>query len=494
MKTIIKYLCLVLFLTNAHVLFAQSISGKTNVCPNITERYTFSPSTCSMTWGVIQGPGNPRIVRQTSTFIDVEFPEVTSANTTFHLNANYSCGGSNIGNATLDVTVQPTNPPTSTTKNVECGYTGTVIFQRGLEGPNQNVTWTTNTGWPIASGPKVYHDKFNVYFYEIEYQVTNFNGGFVKLSAASSCSTVPAEEHTYNITRSPVNNLPAPVYTQRPSSGCTLTSNVFSVQPYEGAISYTWTADRITTKINGQTSPVTISAADNGHTVTFEDSNSDYVANISVSAQTSCGQTLAAATKLNIGHPIGSVTIFGPDKVTAGSIFVDYFLRASNVSMPTGSQVEWLSIPPDWTTLNYLANNTGIELGVGNQPGYIQAAVTVCGVRRGISKYVAIGTGGPIPPVPPLAVAKAGTKLNFSVYPNPATNNLSIVIPEQMQTISKGKIEVTVFDNNGVVQYREFIAAAKNTHSIDVSRLIPGTYTVKILSGTKQATAKFIRQ
>jgi hypothetical protein len=481
-------------------LIAQSIVGPTSVCPNTTVRYTFTPTGCAaLIWGAVQGPGTVTVVGQAANYIDLRFPQVTSS-APFRLNAGYNCAGLG-GNATLDVTVQPPAEISTSSQAISCGFTGIQTFKYGLVGGNHNVTWTTNTGWPIATAPRIYEDRFGVYFYEIQYNVNNINSGFVKLSAAgTTCSNAVDVEHTFNITRTPSNNLPAPVFSERPASQqCVLATNTFSVQPYAGAISYTWTSDLSTTKINGQTPPVTISAADNGNTVTMTEPNKDYVANITVTAQSTCGQTLPATARLTIGYPLGAVKLTGPDEVTAGAIFADYYLQSNPLGLLSGAQsIDWFQIPAGWSILHYLANNTGIEVGVGNQPGYIQLSVKICGVTRGISKYISIG-GGSIPPVPPLKMNDAAIKLNVSVYPNPATNNINLVIPEQMQpnaktAAQKDKLEVTIFDTNGVIQYRERIAATRNTHTIDVSRLLPGAYTIQLLSGTKQGTAKFIRQ
>lgn len=503
MKTILRHLFfLVLFLMNAHLsLSAQSITGQTTVCPNTTVRYTFTPTGCSLVWGNVQGPGDVTVVAKAANYIDLQFPRSTST-ASYRLNASYSCAGlpTPVGNATLDVTVKPSEQISSTSQVISCGFTGLQTFKMALVGPNQRVTWTTNTGWPVATPPTIYPDRFDLYFYEIGYNVNNFNSGSVKISVAGTCSNAVDIEHTYNITRSPSNNLPAPVFTARPSSQCVLTTNTFAVQTYADAISYTWNADLPTTKINGQTPPVTISAANNGHTVTITDPNTDYVSNISVTSQTTCGNTLPATYKLRIGYPLGTITLSGPDEVPAGATPINYFLQSNPTGFLSNVQsVDWFEIPVGWTISHYLNNNTGIQVAAGSKPGYIQLYVKACNVTRGLSKYISIGSGGPIPPFAPLTVNEATAKLNVSVYPNPATNSLNLVIPEQMRlnaktAASKDKLEVTIFDINGVMQYRERIAATRNTHTIDVSRLLPGAYTIQVLSGTKQGTAKFIHQ
>jgi hypothetical protein len=83
--------------------------------------------------------------------------------------------------------------------------------------------------------------------------------------------------------------------------------------------------------------------------------------------------------------------------------------------------------------------------------------------------------------------------LPFSVYPNPASNNLLIdVAPKQ-----SGRFAIMVYDPAGKIIQQQTASCTQNSHivqSINISKLAAGFYQVKILMPDKTSlTGKFIK-
>lgn len=82
---------------------------------------------------------------------------------------------------------------------------------------------------------------------------------------------------------------------------------------------------------------------------------------------------------------------------------------------------------------------------------------------------------------PELGVDEVNSKL-FRIYPNPATDVISIAGVDE-------NTQVSIFDLNGrKLQQRQ------NTQQIDVSNLQSGIYLVEISSTAKRQTLRFIKQ
>lgn len=75
----------------------------------------------------------------------------------------------------------------------------------------------------------------------------------------------------------------------------------------------------------------------------------------------------------------------------------------------------------------------------------------------------------------------------ISIYPNPCTMILNILMPENTQTST---IEIYAMDG------RKIIAEKSNelTHKIDINSLTKGTYMLRVFNNEKAFTTKFVRQ
>jgi len=76
---------------------------------------------------------------------------------------------------------------------------------------------------------------------------------------------------------------------------------------------------------------------------------------------------------------------------------------------------------------------------------------------------------------------------NISIYPNPVRDRLNVVLPVEFKDISA----VEVIDITGkTVLTSEF----KSNHSLDVSSLTKGIYTLKVTAGDSVVQQKFMKE
>jgi len=78
----------------------------------------------------------------------------------------------------------------------------------------------------------------------------------------------------------------------------------------------------------------------------------------------------------------------------------------------------------------------------------------------------------------------------FSIYPNPAVDEINIVMPEQF---NQQKITCRIFDLMGKEVINEVFQADNNQLSLSVSNLTEGIYVVQIRCGNTQQNLKFVK-
>jgi len=81
--------------------------------------------------------------------------------------------------------------------------------------------------------------------------------------------------------------------------------------------------------------------------------------------------------------------------------------------------------------------------------------------------------------------------VTFEVFPNPATNNLTLVIPDMEATILN-QLEIAIFNNIG--QQVKQISGANDTQQIDISELSAGIYHLTIAVDGAMSGIKFIKE
>jgi hypothetical protein len=483
MKTIVSSLLVLLFLLifQSSSPAQQKINGPTTVCANTPTGYTFSGvcpdvSQWSAAPGVILTDG-------TKTTVNATFPTAT-VDRTYRIFAAYTCGAGS-GTAFLDVTVKGTQTYTTTT-DVPCYYVGDKTFMANQPYQDSRTIWTNTAGWPVVSGPVPVKDDAGAWFSKITYNVNNRNTGTITASVIDpTCPNAPVFVSVTNVTRSTSNSLPAPTFTQNPTQQCVGASGIFSVQPYANAISYTWNADR-PILINNSLPPVTISAANNGNTVTIREAVSTYNTNITVTAVSACGQTLPASTPLTIGAI--NTEIVGPTLVWPGDV-CDYLIDPPVSAPGLGTVYNWIA---GGATIMAGQNTAHLRLRWNSNTGgpttvycQISNAAAACGTTLRVSLDVLIGDRGV-----------------FSIAPNPATNTLKIM-PENTSKLKQSGTgtalqqqpqisEVVVADKfNNIKKIIKFPPNTRNA-SVDINNLPPDVYILRIRNKDTWISKKFV--
>lgn len=355
-----------------------------------------------------------------------------------------------------------------------------------------NATWTSNTGWAVTAGPRtVARDEgpVDLYYSEIDFLVNNSNAGFVKGTAVGYCPSAPYEV-TYNIVRPNSTTLPAPVMSVPTTFQCTGATSTFSVAPYLEAISYTWSSNSPDLLINGQHPPVTISAANNGHTVGIR---SDVRASVlvTVKAQSTCGETPTASAPLNIGilPPVPLMYVNGTTHTQSQSVelqrFSEYILSVD--PMPHATSYKWV-----------LSSNLILLSGQGTDQVYV-----IVNGSAGQSVSISVEAQNSCAP-------GAGFVLNgqivgdgeissaFDVYPNPATSEINIrnSVTQPGAVLTAGKRgtagqtarkrheirQVNIYDNSGKLVTRKSYPKGQEGTNLTIGNLTPGIYHVEIIS------------
>ncbi len=127
---------------------------------------------------------------------------------------------------------------------------------------------------------------------------------------------------------------------------------------------------------------------------------------------------------------------------------------------------------------------SGVLTGMGETYSH---TFTVVGDNRyfcGI--HGAVSMSGTITVNEVMGVDKNNLK-TISIYPNPASSTINLVLPKNMQTG-----QITVFDISGKqIHSQEF--GSEDTVAIDISNWSSGNYFLKIVSGENSQTQRFIK-
>jgi len=90
-----------------------------------------------------------------------------------------------------------------------------------------------------------------------------------------------------------------------------------------------------------------------------------------------------------------------------------------------------------------------------------------------------------------IRLGKQIQQLTISAYPNPVSTELRITIPANWQG---KKVSYEVFANNGQVVAKNESTRSSQTETVNVSRLAPGFYVVKVACDNEVAQQKIIKQ
>lgn len=476
-------------------LFAQySISGPTEVCPNTTVRYTITGCAGGGSFSMVVAPSTYTILAQTSTYIDIQFPDYNGGNSYVLQAGLASCGAVFI---TKNIKVKSIGPSISTNESLACEFMGTKTFEQSFSPYASSWSASTNTGWVFESS-SVTPAPGGGNTVKLFYGVNNFNSGYVKIAVKSSCTNMPDIERTFNVTKNPSTTLPQVTWSGSPATFCVGGSAIIAVQPYFGAVSYTWTSDQPSLKINGQSSPVTTTTP----SVTLNETTNGYTANVSVTAQTACGTTIPASRPVRVDNGVpdlATVILENSLGQTGFACYTDAFNIAKPIMSP-GPGYNYLNVqvvPPTGSPSNF--TTTGEFVVPTRRAGWHTMYVTPvngCGTGNTIEyEFEAIDCT-----VSPIVMAyKAPAEQSviaspaFVIRPNPARNETTVVFGNSQP--GKGKSEITliqVLDMNGRVLLEQRTASHNTSLRLDTHTLSAGIYVVKVIQGTEVKTAKLM--
>ena len=85
----------------------------------------------------------------------------------------------------------------------------------------------------------------------------------------------------------------------------------------------------------------------------------------------------------------------------------------------------------------------------------------------------------------------ASTMVQVQTFPNPVTNELRVMIPNNWQ----GKmIAYEIYTNAGLLVKRIQNASAAQIQQINVQSLSTGNYIIRVMNGSEKSVSKFIKQ
>lgn len=115
----------------------------------------------------------------------------------------------------------------------------------------------------------------------------------------------------------------------------------------------------------------------------------------------------------------------------------------------------------------YIHKNTGIDSYALNAIRYINFTDLMVGIRS----------------------QNNGSDFKYSLYPNPAGNDLNITFPKNLETNGI----VTVYTIDGKIALKQLIHRAGNTFKFNIANLHAGMYFCTVQVGDQTNTQKFIK-
>ncbi|PRY14771.1 putative repeat protein (TIGR01451 family)/gliding motility-associated-like protein [Pontibacter ummariensis] len=392
-----------------------SLTGQASLCPgtqNLTYTVTqVAGATYSYTlpegWELVSQNGNTVVVNAGADAVSGSIKAtVTDA-----------CGKTADATLNVQVVTPPTLPVITGASEVCVNSTGNVYSVSGF-GPGVTYAWTASGDLEITSAT-------NSATVEVS---AGTQGGTLTLVVSNSCFSSEAATKVITTLTAPE----APAAVNGSTTVCAGTTVEYSVEPVDGADSYTWTlpAGWVITAGEG-TATVSVTA---GSTA----------GNISVTANNSCGSSSPATLAVQINDKLAAPAISGETGDCVGSALT---YTIDEVAGATG--YDW-SVPATWTIVSG-QNTTSITVEVGAEGGNISVAVVnECGTGTASTLAVA-------PRLAPVAPSVTGNtevcqdsqNLTYTIS-NPAENvTYAWTVPAGWEIISgQGTTSITVNAGN----------------------------------------------
>lgn len=248
----------------------------------------------------------------------------------------------------------------------------------------------------------------------------------------------------------------------------------YSVASVSGATSYTWTvpAGFNVAQNNGRSALVSVPA-------TFS------TAQLSVSANNTCGSSAQRNATLYAVGPNPSTAIKGPTSVTSGQSNVTY-------NLPNATGVTYTWTVPAGATITSGQGTFRIRVRFGSTSGNITVvAKNSCGsTPTGILPVtVSAAVTGSLKQVTPISDDKTYIK----AFPNPA-QSFSNIIFNNDKADTKYTLVVIDLKGQAVIQKTGIMVAGVNNVQLDVSNLANAMYVVKLITDDRVRTIKLSKE
>lgn len=515
MKT--KLLTLLLSAFSYCTMFAQSITGEMNPCPNVDYTYQITlPDTMSVP--TYMGPANGQLVSATITqnlsqitykyvIRWFNFYQVQSGGTpvksTFELKSGRT-GRPQDKTYLLAVTIRGLSDINfSVVPTLSCAYRGNVTISVTPVANATRYVWTNSAGWGGNATTTTASNVFNV---------TNESPATITVvaynDACAASNPVVSKTNSTTITRSPVTTKPVFSATS-PVQICPGTTATADVTVTEGApVSYEWyTQPAGYIGINGgsYSSSAPLSTASPAVTLS-------YIGPATGGQPTTlfCRAVYSATCKteysyytLSTGKP--AVLTFYGVTATLGEVYGDSFgacpievLQIRPVTNYNNNSI----LEHNWEVLSgsysSVSNLTGVPIRLrmssrlDTEVEFRYRFRTSCGWSDWLNCYAFTWDCSTVAArktvITEKTTATAATPVNLTISPNPATNEIAVNIPDVKADTD---LFLNISDIKGVSLIRRKQQAVSRV-TVDISKLPAGQYILQVQSGIHYYSKQFI--
>jgi len=286
------------------------ITGNTTICTSSSNTYSVVPipTATSFTWAYPVGWTGTSTTNSISTTCGSLGGNIT-------VTANNSCGASPLRTLAITVVNGIPNTPTSVNGNTEiCALTVNTYNVTAVPGATSYL-WTLPFGWTGTSTTNT-----------ISATASSASGN-VSIAAVNVCGSSTPQSLTINVANGV---LAQPAVINGNAGICASTSNTYDISPIAGATSYTWTLPIGWSGSSSTNSINTTSSATSG--------------NVTVTANNSCGASLAQTLLINTASiPATPTAIIGSSTICENS-FNSYSVTID----PNALDYSW-TLPASWT-------------------------------------------------------------------------------------------------------------------------------------------------
>ncbi|MDD3875540.1 MAG: T9SS type A sorting domain-containing protein [Bacteroidales bacterium] len=423
-----------------------TISGNNTICAGSLQTYSITPvnNATSYTWLLPSGFTGSSLTNT----INVTSGTV-SGNIT--VTANNSCGASLIQTLAVNVTVVPNSPMSITGSTAICEGTNNTYSVIPVNGAT-SYTWNLPGGW---SGTSTTTSIITT---------ANAIGGIITVSAGNSCGNSTPQSLNIN-----VNNIPAAagIITGN-NTPCSGINEVYSIDPIQGAMSYTWTLPSGFTGASNTNSIQVLTGVNPG--------------NIQVYATNTCGQ--GSASSLLIA-PNGSSVPDQPGAIN-GSVSVCFGSTETFYVQPvSGATYYTWTLPIGWTGTS---TTYSIDVVVGSNNGTISVvAHNDCGSSQAQDLIVNANT---VPSTPGAISgdinACANTLNTYTVaLVSGATSYIWTLPSGWTGTSTTNSIDVTTNASSGIITVKASnICGQSSAQTLSITVHNPVSPTISVLAST----------